>query len=71
MWIIYYSEPRDVEKNTLQIAQLTSVLANVNGNKTTMKDFIFNFSDTKEEKISIEERIENAKRRLRDDIERL
>ena len=72
MWSEYYAEPRECDKTTLQVAQLTSILANVNGNKTTIEDFLFDFSGKREEeKLSIEERVKQAKKRLAKDVKKL
>ena len=73
MWDIYYSVPKEEEKLSLQVAQLTSVLANVNGNKTTTKDFILDFSQEKEEikKESIEEKVKKFSEQIKKDMARL
>ena len=73
MWDIYYSVPKEEEKLSLQVAQLTSVLANVNGNKTTTKDFIFDFSQEKEEikKETMEEKVKKFSEQIKKDMARL
>ena len=72
MWSAYYAEPRGCDKTTLQVAQLTSVFANINGNDTTIDDFLFDFSGKrKEEKLTMEERVKQAKQRLAKDVKKL
>lgn len=73
MWQHYYSEPKEMDKMSLQIAQLTSVLANVNGNKTTTSDFILNFDgeEKKQKKLTTEERIRLSSERLANELKKM
>jgi len=65
MWSHYYSVPRDEEKTALQIASLTSVLANVNGNKTTTSDFVFDFSKKEKQSSNGQTKAEKMREKMR------
>lgn len=69
MWSYYLEEPDAEKKNEIQMAQLSSVLVNINGGKTSTQDFMLDFSEKKE--ITMEERVEQSAKRFAKDFKKI
>ena len=67
MWSIYFKEPDFEKKTEIQLAQLSSILLNVNGRKSKPLDFMF----VEQEQETIEDRLEKAQAKLQKDLEKL
>jgi len=69
MWHYYFEEPDADRKNEIQLAQLSSVIVNMNGGKTKTQDFMLDF--TEKEQLSIERRVEESAKKFAKDLERI
>jgi len=63
MWSYFFEEPDADAKNEMQIAQLSSILLNINGIKSSPSDFIWG-ADTKENNKN-ESKSEKMRKKLR------
>ena len=71
MWSYYFKTPDFETKTEIQLAQISSILVNVNGGKTTTNDFMLNFEKEKEPKKSIEQRVAESANRLAQDVKKI
>ena len=69
MWNHYFSSPTNEKIHEFQLAQLTSVMVNINGGKTTAQDFMLDFAEKK--KTTIEERVVESAKNFAKDLKKI
>lgn len=69
MWSHYFEKPDSERKNEIQLAQLSSVLVNMNGGKTTTQDFMLDFRENR--KLTMEERVEESANKFAKDFKKI